>query len=55
MNEQEVINELRRHKVTKNSRSMLEYERAKRLLFKGPMSAEEYSSKIKIITDYINI
>jgi len=55
MDKEEIIKELKKNAVIKGSRSMLEYERAKKLLINGPISAREYDFIIRVITKHLEI
>jgi len=55
MTKEQIEETLRKHSVIKNSKSMLEYERAKRIMLSGPMCAREYDHRIRTIIEYLEI
>ena len=55
MTKQEIETLLRQNGITRNSKSYQDYERAKEIIIRGPMSDKEYSFKIKVITNYVRV
>ena len=55
MDKKEIETRLRQNGFTRNSKSYQDYERAKEIFVRGPMSPREYSFRIEVITDYLKV